>query len=124
MRAITAKTSLKEAQEAMKDRWGLKRYMVFYQGRTPGTSKGHKFQTYFVQGQLTKLVKIGKSVDPLRRFSDLQVGSPDKLVLLGVIKGDKEAELQKYFTCFRVHGEWYDPEILEYLPEKGVIFGT
>jgi len=38
---------------------------------------------YFIQGQQTKLIKIGVSKDPMKRLEDHQTSSPDRLTLLG-----------------------------------------
>jgi|SRR5208282_245273 len=71
---------------------------------------------YFVQGELTKLVKIGKAVNCEHRLKNLQCGSPDKLNIIKQIHiigtaADYEAEnlLHKSFKFCRRHGEWFEP---------------
>lgn len=65
---------------------------------------------YFIQGQQTRLVKIGQAADPAKRFVELQVGSAEWLVCLGVDPGAMNDAI--YHTRFgrdRVHGEWFTP---------------
>src|SRR5438552_3907269 len=73
---------------------------------------------YFIQGEITKLIKIGytKSRKELwGRFYIMQIGSPDKLNVLGVIVGGtrrKEKELHKRFEHLNIRGEWFKPSKL------------
>ena len=79
---------------------------------------GRPWWTYFIQGEKTQLIKIGKAVDTHRRCSDLQTGSPDKLMVLLAIRGDFEKRLHRKFSAERSHGEWFYPEkVLTYLQE-------
>lgn len=83
--------------------------------------RGSTRYVYFIQGESTKLIKIGKANDPIERLKGLQTGSPDKLVLLGVIPCTsvqvQEVALHEDFQAFKVHGEWFSPspELLEYI---------
>lgn len=66
---------------------------------------------YFVRAD-NGYVKIGFATDVASRFSDLQVGSPVPLTLVGVIEhGDRELEsyYHRHFACDRVKGEWFLP---------------
>lgn len=76
-------------------------------------------RVYFVQGQYTKLIKIGFSFNPKARLKALQLGSPDPLVLLGVMPcwEASEAILHEDFKQYKVHGEWYAPgeKLLKYI---------
>jgi hypothetical protein len=66
---------------------------------------------YFLLGERTKLVKIGWCRRFLvRRVNQLQTGSPDKLILLGILKGGKslEADLHRRFNENRKYLEWFD----------------
>lgn len=78
--------------------------------------------TYFIQGEQTKLVKIGKTRDscPCKRCLSCQTGSPDKLIVLGFLVGDKEKELHNRFKMFWSHGEWFypEPELLEFIRQN------
>ena len=66
---------------------------------------------YFIQGKITRFVKIGWTVNPDQRLAGMQANSPDKLTLLKVIKGDipYEKHLHKQFASIRNHGEWFYP---------------
>lgn len=65
---------------------------------------------YFIQGNETRLIKIGHARHALERLSHLQTGSPDILDLIGVQIGhkDKEKELHALFSNYRMHGEWFE----------------
>lgn len=76
----------------------------------------HPKSVYFVRGQLTGLIKIGKANNVSRRFCALQSTSPDTLTLVASITfedgrkaTDKETELHQQFAEFRHHGEWFHP---------------
>jgi len=73
--------------------------------------------TYFIQGEVTKLIKIGKAKDIDRRLKNLQCGSPDNLVILKSYRGDAEKTLHKVFSSIRLHGEWFfpHPDLLEFI---------
>lgn len=67
---------------------------------------------YFIRGVTTGLTKIGYTRNPetaLRRFANLQIGSPDRLMLVGLIEGHPsiERELHDHFHTRRRHGEWF-----------------
>ena len=54
--------------------------------------------TYFIQPEKGGHIKIGyTSRNPLQRLSALQTGCPDKLKIVGLIKGDVEKDLHKKF---------------------------
>ena len=77
---------------------------------------GRPFQTYFIQGKATGLIKIGKAIHIRKRLAALQTGSPDELVCIFNIMGDWEKRLHKKFASDRRHGEWFAPaNILTYL---------
>jgi hypothetical protein len=67
---------------------------------------------YFIAGSVTGLIKIGKSTDVIRRLRLLQIGSPDRLKILAVIK-DQHSDAP-YHTQFRTaweFGEWFRPSV-------------
>jgi len=70
-------------------------------------------KTYFIQGKLTRLIKIGMAINPEARLRALQAMSPDKLILLHVVDGYRERELHYRFDIQRSHGEWFYPEEIE-----------
>ena len=79
--------------------------------------KRNKKVAYFVRGVTTGLIKIGESIDPVNRLTELAKGSSETLELLAV--GGKEREYHKQFKNDHVHGEWFkhsraiDAKILE-----------
>lgn len=69
---------------------------------------------YFIQMQNSKgPIKIGVAEDARFRLSDLQVGNPHKLRLLGSCPGDRrlEATIHKRLKNWRIRGEWFQPTI-------------
>jgi len=66
---------------------------------------------YFIQGELTKLIKIGFTSDLKKRLESFEYCSPDKLILLGFMPGDEkmEAKLHNTFKRYHHHGEWFRP---------------
>lgn len=57
-------------------------------------------------------VKIGYAADPVRRLSELNVGSPGTHRLLGFITGTKAQESEAHILLrrWRVRGEWFRKE--------------
>jgi len=53
--------------------------------------------------------KIGYSEHPANRLKQLQTGSSDKLILVGVANGTRKDEerIQKAFYPQRIRGEWF-----------------
>lgn len=66
--------------------------------------------TYFVQSVDGGPIKIGfTSKDPEERLRALQVGSPTKLRIVGLVPGNREKELHDRFVGGHSHGEWFTP---------------
>lgn len=68
---------------------------------------------YFVQGETTRLIKIGYTQGaPAIRLAQLQSSSPDKLLMLAVAHGTEEDEhtIHAFFKGLRCHYEWFKPE--------------
>ena len=66
---------------------------------------------YFIKmGGGRRPVKIGRANDPKQRLKTLQVGSPWKLKLLGVLEGcgDAEAVWHSFFRREKLMGEWFE----------------
>lgn len=65
--------------------------------------------TYIYAIQGLDLVKIGISKAPEKRCSDMQVGSPVLLNLLGQIEGSEIIEkcIHIYLQDYQSHGEWF-----------------
>lgn len=80
---------------------------------------------YFAQALISLRVKIGHTEQNVtKRVSELQIGSPEPLDLLGFIEGDRtdEKRLHKRFAAHHVHGEWFElgPALAEALREFGL----
>lgn len=74
--------------------------------------------TYFVQSVDGGPIKIGfTSKDPNERLAALQVGSPTKLRIVGLLPSNCEKELHKRFADHRSHGEWFhaSKDLLEFI---------
>jgi hypothetical protein len=69
----------------------------------------HVSRIYFIEAVGLSLVKIGYTVDPVKRFMGMLTMSPVPLSLLGSIWGgpQKEAEIHAKLATFRTHGEWF-----------------
>ena len=67
--------------------------------------------TYFIQDTESRnhLIKIGRSLEPIRRLNDLQNSSPVRLRLIGLVLEDIEGKLHTRFKEQRQHGEWFRP---------------
>lgn len=67
---------------------------------------------YFIQAQAgDRLIKIGKSVEPMKRFISLAAMCPVPFEVISVIDGDTSIEslLHMRFSADRVRGEWFFP---------------
>jgi hypothetical protein len=66
-------------------------------------------------------VKIGQAVDPNKRLTELQVGTPEKLKILAIIPkmGSVERFCHKKFKHLHSRGEWfkYTEEIDSFIEE-------
>ena len=82
---------------------------------TPNTQT----MTYFIQGEKTGLIKIGTSNNPMHRLMELQIGSPDTLIMLKYVDSltYPETELHQRFKHLRRHGEWFypDPDLTRFI---------
>jgi hypothetical protein len=69
---------------------------------------------YFIGGYPEGPIKIGftSNSDPNRRLGELQVGSPEKLEILGQIDGTIETEhkIHSFLHLHKVRGEWFHRE--------------
>lgn len=80
---------------------------------------------YFIQGEQTKLIKIGQTAKncPCQRLQkELQPRSPDMLKVLGVIHAAKDGEFHQKFSKDWHHGEWFNPspELLDFIEHSTV----
>lgn len=66
---------------------------------------------YFIQSYRGGNIKAGWSADPVARLRSLQVGHPDRLVIIGVREGPRslEADVHRFLKPDHVRGEWFKP---------------
>ena len=66
---------------------------------------------YFIKSPRLRAVKIGIANDPRKRLSYLQVGSADRLELVGTWLSNNAAKLEgvlhRHFSSDRIGGEWF-----------------
>ena len=76
---------------------------------------------YFIQQGKAGPIKIGYTSknDISQRIQSLQPASPETLILLGYIEGDKDKEalLHRFFHAHKLKGEWFEPSpmVLNYI---------
>ncbi len=83
---------------------------------------------YFIQMGIN--VKIGRSINPEKRMSELKTGSPHELKILLIVKnhGHLEKKIHIAFKVWRKEGEWFHlstqiKNFIEYLKEDGKLEG-
>lgn len=99
-----------------KDAWSEKDKSEYLDAIVQSNARQRTYRTskpsvYFIQEKDNGPIKIGYSDNPLARLSDLQVGNPRELTLLGHIYGGPEIELmlQTKFVEHKIRGEWFHP---------------
>jgi hypothetical protein len=74
---------------------------------------------YFIQAGAGGLIRIGCSIEPWNRIKQLQLGCPDKLVLLKAIPGDKERikDIYKFLSPYKKQGKLFYPtnEVINFI---------
>ena len=74
---------------------------------------------YFIQQNKKGPVKIGYTENLKTRITDLQVASPNKLILLGTVGGDRyvEKQIHQHLRFYHIGGEWFRASsfVLEYI---------
>lgn len=78
--------------------------------------------TYFIQAVHGGPVKIGRSTGeagPRSRLSICQVGCPDELRIVGVVRGNYERAFHGLWREQRIRGEWFQPveEMCQHAPD-------
>lgn len=63
--------------------------------------------TYFIQGDLPDVVKIGKTGNLFTRVQALQTSSSRPVSVVGWLEGDRESEIHAKFSSSRKRGEWF-----------------
>jgi hypothetical protein len=82
-------------------------------GFRPQVKSGNRVgNIYFIQGEKTKNIKIGFTMDLDNRIRQHQGSSGETLNLIGQTEGKQslEAEIQRKFKKYKVHGEWFKPD--------------
>lgn len=71
----------------------------------------NKEVVYFIQGKKSRLVKIGRSKNLLRRVQTIWTSCLEGIDVLGAVPGGDELErsLHSEFRILRAHGEWFEP---------------
>jgi hypothetical protein len=84
--------------------------------RLGGDAYEHVSRIYFIEAVGMDLIKIGYTIDPVKRFMGMLTTSPAPLSLLGSIWGGprREAEIHAQLEPYRLHGEWFKkvPEVM------------
>lgn len=96
------------------------------QGVAGDLENGEPGWVYFVRAKTVGLIKIGIAMMPERRLNALQVGSPDRLELVALIRSRDHRTLEQglhgRFSRYRAHGEWFRPEqpLLKFIESEAV----
>jgi hypothetical protein len=79
-------------------------------------------KTYFILSERLAAVKIVRSRWPNKRLKDLACANPDRLRIIGVLEGDREAEFHQRFEGYRINmaHEWFrlDIGLVEFLKSQ------
>lgn len=116
IRSLMALHGELDYDEYCRERWGI------FSRRETGRV-GNRGGVYFVRPSKRPVVKVGVARDLESRLSALQTGSPERLVVLGIIKGagfDRERLIHERFARKRINGEWFelDDEMLRFIASE------
>ena len=66
---------------------------------------------YFIQGERTRLIKIGYTTNVKKRIKGLITQNSEKLIFLKAVSGDLKTEqlIHQKFKSFNCHNEWFYP---------------
>lgn len=82
---------------------------------------------YFIEAVGMGLIKIGYTIDPVKRFCSMLTSSPAPLSLLGSICGgpQREGAIHAQLEPFRMHGEWFQkaPEVMALVATSEMTYG-
>ena len=74
---------------------------------------------YFIQAERSAAIKIGFATDVSKRIAQLQTGTHEALVLIGLLPGTvrDEKALHRRFCHYRIRSEWFEPsgELLDFI---------
>jgi hypothetical protein len=78
----------------------------------------NKDSLYFIQSDVTGMIKIGRSKNPLKRLKQLQTGNANKLKLIAFFEGLgwREKLLHESLKDWSKEGEWFDPKCVGSIP--------
>ena len=69
--------------------------------------KIRNYNTYFIKDVMNSCVKIGKSIDCLKRLKILKYNNPH-IEMMFIINIDIEQELHERYECKQMYGEWFN----------------
>ena len=74
---------------------------------------------YFIQSDVTGMIKIGRSKNPEKRLKQLQTGNPNKLKLIASFEnsGWKEKIIHERLERWSEHGEWFNYDCVGSIPD-------
>jgi hypothetical protein len=81
---------------------------------------------YFIQGKCLRKIKIGFTDSSIEsRMSPMISSSPDELIFLGGLSGDRtiEKSIQNLFESNHSHGEWYfeNDDLLSFIKRNCIV---
>jgi hypothetical protein len=74
---------------------------------------------YFIQSDVTGMIKVGRSKNPGKRLKQLQTGNPNRLKLIACFEnyGWKEKLIHKRLSSWSEKGEWFNYECVGSIPD-------
>ena len=80
--------------------------------------KMKKDHLYFIQSDVTGMIKIGRSKDPQRRLKQLQTGNANKLKIIACFNGLgwREKLLHESLKDWSKEGEWFEYKCVGSIP--------
>lgn len=85
---------------------------------------------YVAQEEYSKRFKIGISKNPDKRVKALNIGNPEKLIIVTMFKAEEaghlsETKMHKYFSEYHLRGEWFDKNIsIQNYPLVDIVAGV
>lgn len=93
----------------------------------PDPPQKPRWFVYFIQAEMGGLIKIGTSIDLLKRLTHMQASSPVPLRIIGCIDGDYKVErsIHAEFAVERRHYEWFEPSerLMAFMAERLITAG-
>jgi hypothetical protein len=124
---LDTERTVKDAQIARSPSGYAKETKPRISRRMGGDAYEHVCRIYFIEAVGMDLIKIGYTIDPVKRFMTMLTVSPAPLSLLGSIWGGprREAEIHGKLEAHRLHGEWFKkvPEVMAYVEASEQSYG-